>query len=107
MLVIWKFPKRVTLIKGKDTWTAEEWVYAFLARLDLVDWSLSGELITDRNSKFLSKFWTELFKKLGVKLLYNTAYHFQTDGSSEKSNQTVEIGLQFLIYVFDSLGLWP
>lgn len=37
MSVTCKFSKRVTMIEGKDTWTAEKWAYAFLARLDLVD----------------------------------------------------------------------
>ena len=37
MLVTCKFSKRVTLIEGKDTFTAEDWAHAFFARLDLVD----------------------------------------------------------------------
>ena len=75
MLVTCKFSKRVTLIKGKDTFTAKDWAHTFFARLDLVDWGLPGELIIDRDPKFLSKFWTSLFEKLGVKLLYSIAYH--------------------------------
>ena len=86
MSVTCKFSKRVTLIKGADTWLAEQWAYAFLNRLDLIDWDLPGELITDRDPKFLCKFWTALFTKLGVKLLYSTAYHLQTDGSSKRTN---------------------
>ena len=82
MSVTCKFSKRVTLIEGAKTWSAERWAYAFLNRLDLIDWGLPGELITDRDPKFLSRFWTALFTKLGVNLLYSTAYHPQTDGSS-------------------------
>ena len=107
MSVTCKCSKRVTLIEGKDTWTAKEWAHAFLARLDLVDWGLPGELITNCDLKFLSKFWTTLFEKLGVKLLYSTAYHPQTDGSSERMNQTVEIALRFFVHALDNLGLWP
>ena len=32
-----KFTKRVTLIEGKDTFTAKDWAHAFLARLDFID----------------------------------------------------------------------
>ncbi len=32
-----KFSKRVTFIKGTDTWSAEQWANAFLNRLDLID----------------------------------------------------------------------
>ena len=107
MSVTCKFSKRVTLIEGKDTWTAKEWAHAFLARLDLVDWGLPGELITDRDPKFLSKFWTALIEKLGVKLLYSTAYHPQTDGSSKRTNQTVEIALRFFVHALHNPALWP
>lgn len=107
MSVTCKFSKRITLIEGKDTWTAEEWAHAFLARLDLVYWGFPKELITDYDPKFFSKFWTALFKKLGVKLLYSITYHPQTDGSSERINQTIEITLRFLVHAFDSPGLWP
>ena len=107
MSVTCKFSKRVTLIEGKDTFTAEDWAHAFLARLDLVDWGLPGELITDRDPKFLSKFWTSLFENLGVKLLYSTAYHLQTDGSSERTNQTVEIALRFFVHALVYPSEWP
>ena len=107
MSVTFKFSKKVTLIEGKDTWTAEEWAHVFFARLNLVDWGLPGELITNRDPKFLSRFWMALFEKLGVKLFYNTAYHPQTDGSSERTNQTVKITLRFFVHAFDNPGLWP
>ena len=96
MSVTCKFSKCITLIKGMDTWSAKQWAHAFLKPLDLIDWGLPGELITDRNPKFLSAFWMALFTKLEVKLLYSTAYHPQIDGSSERTNQTVEIALRFL-----------
>ena len=100
MSVTCKFSKRITLIEGVDTWTAKQWAQAFLKRLDLINWSLLGELITNRDPKFLSKFWTALFDKLGVKLLYSTAYHPQIDGLSERINQTVEIVLRFFVHTF-------
>ena len=107
MSVTCKFSKRVTLIKGKDIFTAKDWAHAFLARIDLIDWGLPRELITDRDPKFLSKFWASLFEKLGVKLLYNTVYHPQTDGSSERTNQTVEIMLCFFVHALLDPSKWP
>ncbi len=87
--------------------SVEQWAHAFLKRLDLIDWGLPGELITDRDPKFLSKFWTALFAKLGVKLLYSTAYHPQTDGASERTNQTVQIALRFFVHAMDDPSRWP
>lgn len=44
---------------------------------------------------------------MGVKLLYSTAYHPQTDGSSERTNQTVEIALRFFVHALEDPALWP
>ena len=51
-------------------------------------------IISDRDSKFLSDLWKSIFKALGIQLLYFTAYHPQTDGSSERTNQTVKVALR-------------
>lgn len=75
MSVICKFFKRVTLIKSKDTFTVKKKTHVFFARLDLANWGLFNELITNQDLKFLSEFWTSLFEKLEVKLLYSIAYH--------------------------------
>ena len=54
-------------------------------------------IISDRDTKFLSSFWRSIFEKLGVQLLTSTAYHPQTDKQSERTNQSVEIGLQYFL----------
>lgn len=64
-------------------------------------------IITDRDRKFLSELWKRLFKRLGVSLLYSTAYHSQTDGASERTNQTAEIALRFHISTIESPSEWP
>lgn len=83
MSMTYKFFKRITFIKSTDIWSADQQANVFLNRLDLMDWGLSRELITNCNPKFLGIFWTALFAKLAVKLLYNTAYYPQMDGSSK------------------------
>lgn len=54
---------------------------------------------------FFDKFLIALFEKLEVKLLYNSAYHLEIDGSSKRKNQTVEIALQSFLHVFNNPGL--
>jgi transposase InsO family protein len=40
-------------------------------------------IVSDRDSKFISKFWQSLFNVLGTKLKMATARHQQIDGQSE------------------------
>ncbi|MBW0580995.1 hypothetical protein O181_120710 [Austropuccinia psidii MF-1] len=46
-------------------------------------------IISDRDPKFTSEFWTNLYYMLGTKLLFSTAYHPQTDGVSKRMVQTM------------------
>ncbi|MBW0482609.1 hypothetical protein O181_022324 [Austropuccinia psidii MF-1] len=47
-------------------------------------------IISDREPKFTSQFWTNLYDILGTKLSFSTAYHPQTDGLAERMIQTME-----------------
>ena len=48
------------------------------------------EIISDRDPIFMSKFWTNLFGMLRVKLRPSSAYHPETDGQTEVVNRKVE-----------------
>ncbi|MBW0487595.1 hypothetical protein O181_027310 [Austropuccinia psidii MF-1] len=47
-------------------------------------------IISDRDPKFTSAFWTNLYDMLGTKLAFFTAYHPQTNGLAERMIQTME-----------------
>src|ERR1700694_2059260 len=61
-------------------------------------------IISDRGSIFVSEIWTAIFKRLDVKLLMSTAYHPQTDGQSEATNQYLQSVLRF--YVNERMDDW-
>ena len=92
-----KFTKRVLVIPGKDTWTAAQWAEVVLRNLLQHDWGIPRSIISDRDARFMSAFWKEIFGRMNVKFLTSTAYHPQTDGQSERTNQSVEIALRFHI----------
>ena len=48
------------------------------------------DIVSDRGSEFTSRFWRALSKLLQFKLNFSTAYHPQTDGQTERTNQIVE-----------------
>ncbi|MBW0543439.1 hypothetical protein O181_083154 [Austropuccinia psidii MF-1] len=47
-------------------------------------------IISDKDPKLTSKFWTHLYDMLGTKLSFSTAYHPQKDGLAERVIQTME-----------------
>ena len=59
-------------------------------------YGLPLEIVSDRDPKYTSRFWRSLFRILGTKVKLSTAYHPQTDGQSERTNQTVEVMLRCL-----------
>jgi hypothetical protein len=62
------------------------------------------QLVSDRDKLFTSNFWTALMQHLGVKHKMSTSYHPQTDGQTERLNQTLEQYLR--CYVNDRQDNW-
>ncbi|GKC06018.1 reverse transcriptase domain-containing protein [Tanacetum coccineum] len=61
-------------------------------------------IISDRDSRFTSRFWQSMQEALGTRLDMSTAYHPQTDGQSERTIQTLEDMLKAC--VLDFRGSW-
>ncbi|GJV45832.1 putative reverse transcriptase domain-containing protein [Tanacetum coccineum] len=61
-------------------------------------------IISDRDSRFTSRFWQSMQEALGTRLDMSTAYHPQTDGQSERTIQTLEDMLRACVLDFG--GSW-
>ncbi|GJV16808.1 reverse transcriptase domain-containing protein [Tanacetum coccineum] len=61
-------------------------------------------IISNRDSRFTSRFWQSMQEALGTRLDMSTAYHPQTDGHSKRTIQTLEDMLSAC--VLDFRGSW-
>jgi transposase InsO family protein len=92
MNVVNSMAKRMHFIPMHTTITADG-----AARLYLQDvWKHHGTprvVLSDIGSQFIAGFMHELYKLLGIKLTTLMAYHPQTDGQTEHTNQELEVYL--------------
>ncbi|KAI3797434.1 hypothetical protein L1987_32691 [Smallanthus sonchifolius] len=61
-------------------------------------------IVSDRDTRFTSRFWKRFHEAMGTRLHISTAYHPQTDGQSERTIQTLEDMLRACVIDFD--GSW-
>ncbi|CAI7869348.1 unnamed protein product [Closterium sp. NIES-54] len=73
----------------RTTITAKETARLFIPTVVQLH-RIPSAIISDRDPKFTSKFWKEKWAQYGTKLQFSSAYHPQTDGQTERTNQTMD-----------------
>jgi len=68
-----------------DAGELAQWYIREIVRLHGVEKSV----VSDRDPRFTLRFWAEVNRILGTRLLMSTAFHPQTDGATERVNQTI------------------
>jgi transposase InsO family protein len=96
--------KGVILVPCNKTLTSEDTARLLLENL-YKRFGLPDRIISDRGPQFASKVFLELLKLLGIKSALSTAYHPQTDGTTERVNQEIEAYLS--IYCASHPEEWP
>ncbi|KAF7770793.1 hypothetical protein Agabi119p4_6767 [Agaricus bisporus var. burnettii] len=87
-VVLCRMTSMVHLIPVHTTMSATDlsWIYVRdIVRLH----GLPESIVSDRDSKFTSKWWKELHHILGTDLLMSTSFHPQTDGQVERMNRNI------------------
>jgi hypothetical protein len=84
LVVICRLTSLVHLIPTTTSMKATEVAWLFLKDIVRLH-GLPETIVSDRDSKFISKFWHELHCLMGVKLLMSMAYHPQTDVMGERA----------------------
>ena len=87
-IVVWtdRLTKRCWLVASKTTITAAEIAAQFLTTV-FRSQGLPRVLLSDRDPKFVSAFWTHFFALLQTDIRLTSAYHKHGNGGSEKFNK--------------------
>ncbi|MCO5554803.1 hypothetical protein L7F22_008338 [Adiantum nelumboides] len=88
-VVVDYFSKQAHFIPAKPPLTAYQTARLFFKNV-FKSHGLPLAIVSDRDGRFLSDMWQELFKLLGTQLRFSSAYHPQTDGQTERINQGIE-----------------
>ena len=89
LVVVDRFTKLVFLLPAANTDTAAQIAYKLYAHVfSKFGWPL--EIISDRDSKFVSAMWSEFFEANGTRLSLSYAYHQRFDGQTERMIRTIE-----------------
>ncbi|CAI7903370.1 unnamed protein product [Closterium sp. NIES-53] len=89
LVVVDRLTKMVHFAPCRTRITAEETARLFISTVMRVH-GIPSAIISDRDPKFTSNFWKETWAQYGTKLQFSSAYHPQTDGQTERTNQTME-----------------
>jgi hypothetical protein len=88
MVVVDRFSKMAIFIASKTTVDAPKIVELYFNEV-VRHHGLPSTIVSDRDTKFLSKFWIELWKKLKTDLKFSLIFHPQTDGQTEVVNRSL------------------
>jgi transposase InsO family protein len=81
--------RKKNFIPRKHPYIAVSVADAFLANVYKLH-GLPASIVSDRDLLFTSHFWQAVFRAIGTQLQMNTPHHPQTDGQTERVNQSLE-----------------
>jgi hypothetical protein len=90
---IWVIVDRLTkvahFIPVKTTYTRAKLAELYMSRIVCLH-GVPKKIVSDRGTQFTSHFWGKLHESLDTKLNFSSAYHRQTNGQTERTNQILE-----------------
>ena len=91
-----RLSKRAVYIPTQTDITAEGYAKLFFNHV-VRTYGIPKEIISDRDSKFISKFWKSLMEIMGIKLAMTVAHRAQGDGQVERQNRVLEDSLRCFV----------
>lgn len=89
LVIVDTLSKMAHFVPTRKAVTAEDTVDLLADRLIRYH-GFSDVLLSDRDPRFTSELWHQLCKRFNIKRALSSAYHPQTDGQTERVNQTLE-----------------
>ena len=90
MVVVDKLTRYTVCVPlGAESEASAQEVFRALDRHWLTTFGVPRAIISDRDSRFTSRFWEDLMEQMRVELKRSTAWHPQTDGSTERANRVL------------------
>jgi hypothetical protein len=103
LVIVDRYSKMALYIPAEKTWKAEALADAFIERV-ISRFGTPKGIVSDRGSLFISRMWGEICMAIKLKRRLSTAFHPQTDGQTERQNQTLETYLR--IFANDAQDNW-
>ena len=85
LLVVDRFSKYVVFIPATGECPAEEAARIFFSNV-VKHFGMPKDIVSDRDTRFTSRFWVELCKMWGTECKFSTTNHPQTDGQTKRVN---------------------
>jgi transposase InsO family protein len=90
---IWMIVDRLTKVAHfiliKTTYKGSQLVELYMAQIVCLH-GVPKKIISDTGSLFTSRFWKSFHENMNTMLSFSLAYHYQTDGQTERTNQVLE-----------------
>jgi hypothetical protein len=84
-----RLTKVAHFIPVKTTYSGAKLEELYMSRIMCLH-GVPKKIMSDRGSQFTSKFWEKLHESMDTRLNFCSAYHPQTDGQTESTNQIIE-----------------
>ncbi|KAK1429741.1 hypothetical protein QVD17_11959 [Tagetes erecta] len=102
-VVVDRLTKSAHFLPIKEAISSEKLAEEFIKEV-VTRHGMPVSIVSDRDTRFTSKFWKKFHEEMGTRLHISSAYHPQTDGQSERTIQTLEDMLRACVLEFG--GSW-
>ena len=89
LVVVCRLTKMAHMIPCRESMGAKEFAELYIQNIFRIH-GLPDDIVSDRGSLFISRFWKEVSWMCKITRNLSTAYHPESDGQTERTNQTME-----------------